>query len=181
MHFDLSVVADQSQLTKFVQEKAHPGSGRSDHFRQSCLTDRSIDWRWLSIFSEIGQQKKKAPAGGRAKAKPAMVSVSRLAWVPGIACQVIKSVLHSINSQPSSRFSKLQDWRWKNGGRFGCPSAEFKSRLVQDRSYWGWNERTVIAEYALRRSLGRNNLLDVDLSWRLNAFSPLPFNPAMEA
>jgi hypothetical protein len=60
-------------------------------------------------------------------------------------------------------------------------SRPIKSPLVQDRSYWGWNERTVIAEYALRRSLGRNNLLDVDLSWRLNAFSPLPFNPAMEA
>jgi hypothetical protein len=135
MHFDLSVVADQSQLTKFVQEKAHPGSGRSDHFRQSCLTDRSIDWRWLSIFSEIGQQKKKAPAGGRAKAKPAMVSVSRLAWVPGIACQVIKSVLHSINSQPCSRFSKLQVWRWKNGGRFGCPSAEFPAIMCSTLTF----------------------------------------------
>src|SRR6185437_3447392 len=60
MHLDLSVVADKSQLAKLVQEKARPGSSRSDHLRQGCLIDRSIDWRWLSTFSEIGQQKKKA-------------------------------------------------------------------------------------------------------------------------
>ena len=48
-----SVVADQSQLAKFVQEKAHPGSGRSDHLRQGSLIDRSIDWDWLSIFSKL--------------------------------------------------------------------------------------------------------------------------------
>ena len=60
MHLDISVVANQAQLTKLVQEKAHPGSRRSDHLRQGCLIDRSIDWRWLSIFSEIGQQKEKA-------------------------------------------------------------------------------------------------------------------------
>jgi hypothetical protein len=60
-------------------------------------------------------------------------------------------------------------------------SRPIKSPPVNDRSYWGWNERTVIVEYALQRSLGRNNNLAVDLSWRLNAFSPLPFNPAMDA
>jgi len=60
MHLDLSVVADQSQLAKFVQEKAHAGSGRSDHLRQRCLIDRSVDGCWPSIFSEIGEQKQKA-------------------------------------------------------------------------------------------------------------------------
>jgi hypothetical protein len=59
VHLDLAVVADQSQLAKFVQEIAHPGPGGSDHLRQGCLIDRTIDRRWLSIFPEIGQQKKK--------------------------------------------------------------------------------------------------------------------------
>ena len=39
VHLDLSVVANQSQLAKFVQEKAHPGPGHSDHLRQGCLID----------------------------------------------------------------------------------------------------------------------------------------------
>jgi hypothetical protein len=60
MHLDLSVVADQSQLAKFVQEKAHAGSGRSDHLRQRCLIDRSVDGCRPSIFPEIGEQKQKA-------------------------------------------------------------------------------------------------------------------------
>jgi hypothetical protein len=44
-------------------------------------------------------------------------------------------------------------------------SRPIKLPPVNDRSYWGWNERTVILEYALQRSLGRNNNLAVDLSW----------------
>jgi hypothetical protein len=59
VYLEPSVVTDQSQLAKFIQEKAHPGSGRADHFCQSRLIDRGIDGRWLSIFSEIGKQKKK--------------------------------------------------------------------------------------------------------------------------
>ena len=43
-----------------------------------------------------------------------------------------------------------------------------------------WNQRTVIVEYALPRSLGTNNNLTVDLSQRISAFSPLPFNAAVE-
>jgi hypothetical protein len=35
---------------------------------------------------------------------------------------------------------------------------------VHDRSYRDWNQRTVIVEYALQRSLGANNNLTVDLS-----------------
>src|SRR5581483_734965 len=60
MHLDLSVVADQSELAKFVQEKTHAGSGRPYHLRQGCLIDRSLDGCWLAVFSEVGQQKKKA-------------------------------------------------------------------------------------------------------------------------
>jgi hypothetical protein len=56
-----------------------------------------------------------------------------------------------------------------------------KSLPIQDRSNGGWNERIVIVEYALQRSLGRNNNWAVKLSCRLNEFSPLPFNAAMDA
>jgi hypothetical protein len=57
MH-DLAIVADQSELAKFVQEIAHSQSSGADHLRQGCLTDRSIDWHWLSVFAEVGQQEK---------------------------------------------------------------------------------------------------------------------------
>jgi hypothetical protein len=47
------------------------------------------------------------------------------------------------------------------------------SRLIKlpplhDRSCRDWNQRTVIVEYALPRSLGTNNNLTVDLSQRIS-------------
>ena len=39
-----------------------------------------------------------------------------------------------------------------------------KLSLVHDRSYRDWNQRTIIVEYALQRSLGPYNNLAVDLS-----------------
>ena len=39
-----------------------------------------------------------------------------------------------------------------------------KSSPVHDRSYRDWDQRTVIVECALQRSLRRNNNLAVDLS-----------------
>jgi hypothetical protein len=56
-----------------------------------------------------------------------------------------------------------------------------KLSTVHHRSYRDSNQRTVIVEYALQRSLGPNNNLAVYLSQRINAFSPLPFNPAVDA
>jgi hypothetical protein len=55
-----------------------------------------------------------------------------------------------------------------------------KSSLVHDRSYRDSNQRTVIVESTLQRPLGRNNNLAADLSKRLHAFSPIPFNTAMD-
>ena len=52
---------------------------------------------------------------------------------------------------------------------------------IHDRSYRDWNQRTVIVEYALPRSLGPNNTLAVDLSQRINPFSPLLLNAAVDA
>ena len=45
----------------------------------------------------------------------------------------------------------------------------------------GTGIRELIVEYALQRWLARNNDLAAHLSLRLNAFRPLPFNPAMDA
>jgi hypothetical protein len=52
---------------------------------------------------------------------------------------------------------------------------------VHGSSYREGNQQTAIVEYALQRSLGPNNNLAVDLSQRINAFSPLPFNAAVDA
>jgi len=52
---------------------------------------------------------------------------------------------------------------------------------VLDCSYRDWNQRTVIVEHVLQRSLGRNKNLTVDSSERSNALSPLLFNAAVDA
>lgn len=43
------------------------------------------------------------------------------------------------------------------------------------------NQPAVIGEYMLQRLLDRNDDLAADLSQRLDAFRPLPFNAAVEA
>jgi hypothetical protein len=55
-----------------------------------------------------------------------------------------------------------------------------KSPPLHDRSSRDWNQRAVVVEYALPRSLGTNSNLTLDLSQRISAFSPLPFNAAVE-
>jgi hypothetical protein len=56
-----------------------------------------------------------------------------------------------------------------------------KSSPIHDRSYRDWNQRTAIVERVLQRPLGHNNNLVVECFKQLNAFSPLPFNAAMDA
>ena len=56
-----------------------------------------------------------------------------------------------------------------------------KSSPIHDRSYRDWNQRTAIVERVLQRPLGHNNNLVVECFKGLNAFSPLPFNAAMDA
>ena len=56
-----------------------------------------------------------------------------------------------------------------------------KSSPIHDRSYCDWNQRTAIVERVLQRPLGHNNNLVVECFKQLNAFSPLPFNAAMDA
>jgi hypothetical protein len=52
---------------------------------------------------------------------------------------------------------------------------------IRGRSDRNWNEQTLIVEGALQRSLGCGADQTADLSQRLNAFSPPPFNAAMDA
>ena len=51
---------------------------------------------------------------------------------------------------------------------------------VRGRSFRNWKRRTAIVEYVLQRSLGRNKNSAVDLSERLDALSPAPFDAAMD-
>jgi hypothetical protein len=44
-----------------------------------------------------------------------------------------------------------------------------------------WNQQAVIVECALQCQLGRRSDLAADPSQRIDAFSPPPFNAAMEA
>ena len=50
---------------------------------------------------------------------------------------------------------------------------------VRERSFRNWNQRAVSLQYVLQRSVSRNKNSAVDLSERLDAFSPLPFDAAM--
>jgi hypothetical protein len=56
-----------------------------------------------------------------------------------------------------------------------------ESSPIHDRCCRDWNQRTAIVERVLQRPLGRNNNLAVECFKRLNAFSPLAFNGAMDA
>lgn len=51
---------------------------------------------------------------------------------------------------------------------------------VRGRSFRNWKQRTAIVEYMLQRSLSPNKNLAVDLPERLDAFSPLLFDAAMD-
>jgi hypothetical protein len=54
--------------------------------------------------------------------------------------------------------SHMNDYDFKNQSR----GRLIKLSPVQDRAYRDWNQRIVIAEYALQRSLDPNNNLVVD-------------------
>jgi hypothetical protein len=53
-----SVVADESLFPEFVHEKTHPGSGRTDHFRERFLTESDGDWRSAAFLAEISEKQK---------------------------------------------------------------------------------------------------------------------------
>jgi len=74
--------------------------------------------------------------------------------------------------------SHMNDYDSGNQSRGGRP---IKSPPVRQRFYRDWNQRTVIVEHVLQRPLGRNKNVAVDLSERLDAFSPLLFDAAMDA
>ena len=60
MDFDAAVVADETQSSKFVHEKTHPGSGCSDHIRKRLLADFR-DYRLRFVFLAKVRQKEEQP------------------------------------------------------------------------------------------------------------------------
>ena len=60
MNFQFSIVFDKTQFAEFVHEKAHPCSGRADHFRQRFLTELSHDRLGPAFLAEIREEKEKA-------------------------------------------------------------------------------------------------------------------------
>jgi hypothetical protein len=56
----LTVVANEAQLSEPVHEKAHPRAGSAHHLRQSLLTDFGDCDFGLSVFAEVSEQKKNA-------------------------------------------------------------------------------------------------------------------------
>jgi hypothetical protein len=47
--FDLAVVVNQTQFSKFVHKKAHAGARRTDHLRKRLLADLGDDWLKLTL------------------------------------------------------------------------------------------------------------------------------------
>src|SRR6202040_2911305 len=57
MDFDAAVVVNKPQVSKFVHEKTHPGSGRTDHIRKRLLADfREDRLRFLVVLAKVRQQ-----------------------------------------------------------------------------------------------------------------------------
>jgi hydroxyethylthiazole kinase-like uncharacterized protein yjeF len=56
---DLAVVTDEAELTEFVHEVAHAGSGGADHLRQCFLADLDLDRLQAAFLAEIRQQQQK--------------------------------------------------------------------------------------------------------------------------
>lgn len=55
MDFDLAVVVNQAQFSKFVHKKAHAGAGRADHFRERLLADLGDDGLGSTVLTKISQ------------------------------------------------------------------------------------------------------------------------------
>src|SRR5450631_3121577 len=56
MNFDVAVVVNEAQFSKFVHEKTHPGPRRSDHLRKRLLADFR-DYRLrLAFLAKVRQQ-----------------------------------------------------------------------------------------------------------------------------
>ena len=53
MNLQMSIVLDESKLSKLVHEKTDTRTGGADHLGQSCLADRRQDCFRLPLFPEI--------------------------------------------------------------------------------------------------------------------------------
>src|SRR3984957_1734676 len=58
--FYFSIVFNIAQFAKFIHEKAHARSGRTNHLRERFLTELPDDWLNRGFLAEI-RQKQKGP------------------------------------------------------------------------------------------------------------------------
>src|SRR5450631_1414974 len=56
MNFDVAVVVNEAQFSKFVHEKTHSGPRRSDHLRKRLLADFRDHRLRLAVFAKVRQQ-----------------------------------------------------------------------------------------------------------------------------
>jgi hypothetical protein len=59
VYLDLAIVADETQLSKFIHEKADARPGRADHLRQRFLADMNLDRLQSVILAKVRQQQQK--------------------------------------------------------------------------------------------------------------------------
>jgi hypothetical protein len=55
MHFDLAIVADETQLSKFVHEEADARAGRANHLRQRFLADMNLNRPLATFLAKVRQ------------------------------------------------------------------------------------------------------------------------------
>src|SRR6476661_2049584 len=58
--FDLAVVVNQAQFSKFVHKKAHAGARRTNHLRERLLADLGEDWLGSTVLTKI-REKQEGP------------------------------------------------------------------------------------------------------------------------
>ena len=58
LNFQLAVVFDQAQLSKFAQENTHPRPGRANERGQRLLVHLYWDRFFTKVIAKIGQQQK---------------------------------------------------------------------------------------------------------------------------
>jgi hypothetical protein len=56
MHFQATVVLDETQFAKSVHKEADSGARGADNFRERLLANLGNHWLGLAILADIGQQ-----------------------------------------------------------------------------------------------------------------------------
>jgi hypothetical protein len=59
--FDLAIVSNQAQFSKFVHEKAYAGARRTNHLRERFLADLGDDWLGSTVLTKIREKHQEGP------------------------------------------------------------------------------------------------------------------------